>query len=195
LSGNVFSCTMIVVVLLFVHGYYITTALFGVFWRSSTRWVYPTLTMLFFILHTHIVFLRGKPDLTAGARAMELPFIVGGAFAVFVCSFVGNQALSRWCSVERSSSPYFSATVLTALFYVLLSTADYLRPVVGSSGFRPYGVPFTFYREGGFIREWVWRDGVLIWTGLIGDLAVVAVVAALAGEVTRRIHIFQRSKA
>jgi hypothetical protein len=192
LCSDVWISGVVVAVLLFVHGYYLTTAICGVLWRSPKLWVYPAITVALFALHTHIIFLRGKPDLTQEARAMELPFVGGGAVVAFMCSLVGNVALKRWTSVRQNSGPYLSATGLTLLFFLLLNTANYLRPVIGDSSFRPYGLPFTFYREGGYVREWVWRNGVLVWRGLIADIAVLAAVVMLVGYVSQRIRIAQR---
>jgi len=179
----------VVAFLLFVHGYYITTAIFGVLWRSPRLWVYPTITVALFALHTHIIFLRGKPDLTHEARAMEPPFIGCGALIVFACSCIGGEALKKWTTVRPRENPYLSATGLTLLSFLLLNVANYLRPVVGDLSFRTYGLPFTFYRDGGYVREWVWRDGVLVWTGLIADIAVVVAVIALASIVSKRIRV------
>ena len=47
-----------VAVVLFLHGYYVTTAFFGVVWRSAKPLVYPTITSALFIFHTHIVFFH-----------------------------------------------------------------------------------------------------------------------------------------
>jgi len=188
LIGGILTCSVIVAVLLFVHGYYVTTAICGVLWRSRKLWVYPTITVALFAIQTHIIFVRGKTDFTPEARAMELRFVGGGALIVFACGFLGNAALKRWASVRLRSNPYLSAGVITFLSFLLLNTANYLRPIVGASRFRPYGLPFTFYREGGFIHQWVWRDGVFIWRGLIADIAIGAAVITLVGYVSERIR-------
>jgi hypothetical protein len=185
---------LVVAVMLFVHGYYVTTAMCGVIWRSPKPWVYPMIMVALFAVHTHIIFLRGKPDFTPEVRAMELPFVGGGAFVVFACSRIGNEALKRWQSVRPSANPYLSAAGLTLLFFLLLNTANFLRPIIGDSSFRPYGLPFTFYREGGFVREWVWREGVFVWWGLIADVAVVVAVIALAGNVSERIRLIRKTR-
>ena len=64
----------IVAVVLFVHGYYVTTALFGVVWRSRKSWVYPAIAAVLLVIHTRILFSRAGSDFTPEARAMELPF-------------------------------------------------------------------------------------------------------------------------
>ena len=185
---------VIVVFVLFAYGYYITTAIFGVLWRSPKLWVYPAITTALFALHTHIIFLLNKRDFTQETRAMELPFIAGGAFIVFVCSFLGNEALKRWSRVRPKSNPYLSAMGITLLVFLFLNAANYFRPIVGSSSFRPYGLPFTFYREGGYVSEWVWRNGVLVWRGLLADIAVIAAVIVLFGYVAQRIQIARQAR-
>lgn len=81
---------------LFLHGYYLTTALFGVVWRSHRSWLYPAIAATLFVIHTHIVFVRLKPDITQEGRATELPFLTGGACIVFACAFAGNWLLRKW---------------------------------------------------------------------------------------------------
>jgi len=180
---------VVVAFLLFVCGYYVTTAIFGVLWRGPNPWVYPAITVSLFAIHMHIIFLLGKPDITKEASAMEIPFVGGGAFVVFACSRIGNEALKRWSSVRPSANPYLSAVGLTLLFFLLLNTANFLRPIIGDSSFRPFGLPFTFYREGGFVREWVWHEGVFVWRGLIADIAIVAAIILAAGNVSKRIQL------
>ena len=190
--GNLFADVwvfgVVVAVLLFVHGYYITTAITGVFWRSKKPWVYATTTAILFALHTHIIFLRGKPDFTREAKLMELPLVVGGLLIVFMCSFAGSEAFKRWTGIHRSSNPYLSASVLTLFAFLLLNIANYLRPVAGNLSFRAYGLPFSFYRDGGYVDGWIWRSSVLLWRGLLADAVVVAAVIALVGSVAQRIR-------
>jgi hypothetical protein len=88
--------------ILFIHGYYLTTALFGVVWRSQRLWVYPAIAATLFIVHTHIVFLRLKPDLSSSGRAAELPLVAGGACIVSACAYVGNWCLRKWLQVSRN---------------------------------------------------------------------------------------------
>ena len=81
---------------LFLHGYYLTTALFGVVWRSQKPWRYPAIAATLFVIHTSFVFLRLKPDLSSSGRAAELPFVAGGACIVFGCATAGNWILRKW---------------------------------------------------------------------------------------------------
>lgn len=142
---------LVVATILFVHGYYVTTAFFGVVWRSAKAWVYPTITSALFIFHTHIVFMRAGADFTPEARAMELPFALGGSGIVFSSALTGNCVLRKWINPDSNSNAYPSALGLTLLVFTLANVAHFLRPVVGSRAFRLYGLPFTFYRDGGFV--------------------------------------------
>lgn len=88
---------------LFLHGYYVTTALFGIVWRSQRWWLYPAITATLFVIHTYIIFFRLKPDLSSSGRAIELPFEAGGASIVFACTFVGGWFLGKWLHLAPRS--------------------------------------------------------------------------------------------
>jgi hypothetical protein len=89
-----------VATVLFLHGYYLTTGLVGAVWRSAKIWVYPAIAAILFDIHTHIVFVRLKPDMSALGRATEIPFLVGGTCMVFGCRFVGGWFLRYWTRVS-----------------------------------------------------------------------------------------------
>jgi len=93
---GVWPLALAVGILLFVHGYYLTTALFGVVWRSERLWLYPAIAATLFVIHMQIAFVRLQPDMSGGGRAMGLPFQVGGACIVFACTFVGSRLLRKW---------------------------------------------------------------------------------------------------
>ena len=90
--------------ILLLHGYYVTTALAGVVWRGQRLWLYPTIAATLFVIHTHIVFFRLKPDLSSSGQATELPFLAGGASIVFACALGGNWLLRKW-SQTNSNGP------------------------------------------------------------------------------------------
>jgi hypothetical protein len=81
---------------LFLHGYYLTRAFFGVLWRSQKSWLYPAIAAASFVTHMHIALIRSWTDLTPRAQAREPPFLAGGACIVFVCAFSGNWLLRKW---------------------------------------------------------------------------------------------------
>jgi len=85
-----------------LHGYYLTTALAGVVWRSKKLWLYPAITATLFVIHTHIVFFRLKTDLSSSGRAAEPPFLVGGVCIVLACTFGGNWLLRQWTRTGNS---------------------------------------------------------------------------------------------
>jgi hypothetical protein len=68
--------------ILFLHGYYLTTVLAGVVWRSQKLWLYPTIAATLFLIHTDIVFLRLKPDLSSSAeqRSFHSSLVVRASF-------------------------------------------------------------------------------------------------------------------
>jgi|SRR6185437_15878173 len=178
---------IIVAVVLFVHGYYVTTALAGVVWRSRRWWLYPAIAAALLVIHTRFIFLRGGTELTPEARATELPFALVGACIVFVCSFAGGRLLEKWLKAGASTNRYLSATGITLLVFGLMNVAHFVRPAGYDDSFRPYGIPFTFYREGGFVGNYVWHAGRFIWGGLIADAAFVAVAIVLLGMAWQRI--------
>jgi hypothetical protein len=70
-------------------GYLLTTAIFGVVWRSPSVWVYPAVAAVLFILHVQF-FADGWTGST------KIPVQMGGACIVAFCTCVGNQLLRRW---------------------------------------------------------------------------------------------------
>jgi hypothetical protein len=95
-------------VVLFLHGFYVTTALFGVVWRSHRSWSYPAIAASLLIIHTRVIFFRLKPDLSPQGRATELWFETGGACVVFVCTFVGGWFLRKWIQAGLNKTAIFS---------------------------------------------------------------------------------------
>jgi hypothetical protein len=80
-------------------GYLLTTAFFGVVWRSPSARVYPAVAATLFILHIQF-FADGWTAST------KIPVQVGGAFIVFACCYAGNWCLKRWsaASLNRGAS-------------------------------------------------------------------------------------------
>jgi hypothetical protein len=85
-----------VCLVLFFSGYYLTRALFGLVWRSQIWWLYSTIAIGLFVVHTHIVFLLGRPDFSPEGRALELPFLACGAGVVFSCTSISSWCFRRW---------------------------------------------------------------------------------------------------
>ncbi len=83
-------------VVLFLHGYYLSRAFFGIVWRSRTPWLYPAIAAALFVAHMHFAVARSKSDLTPFAQATELPFLAGGAWIVFACAAIGDRILQKW---------------------------------------------------------------------------------------------------
>jgi hypothetical protein len=180
---------VVVATFLFIYGYYVTTAFAGVLWRPKS-WLYSTITATLFIVHAHIIFVIGRPDFTPEARAMEFPFLLGGAGIVLACALAGSRALEHWVrTVAGPADAYLSASGLTLLAFALANVAHFLRPIVGDSAFSTYGVPFIFYREGGFVKQWVWRSGEIVWRGMFADAALIAAAIMIIGKVWQRVKV------
>ena len=71
---------------------------------------------------------------------------------------------------------YGVALVATGLVFVVANTAHFLRRVACYDCFFPYGVPFTFYQEGGY-----GGGAGFVLRGLAADTATVVLSAVLLG--------------
>jgi hypothetical protein len=60
---------------------------------------------------------------------------------------------------------------VSACLFAVLNWFNALRPVTCYDCFFPYGVPLTFYREGGFAG-----GGGIVWAGLAGDIVVCSAI-------------------
>jgi hypothetical protein len=178
---------LIVAVILFMHGYYVTTALFGVVWRSRKSWLYPAIAAALLVLHTRLIFWRAGSDFTRETRAMELPFAVMGACIVFACSFAGGRVLDKWLTKDAIANTYLAATGITLLVFTLANTAHWMRCCLTDS-FRPIGLPFTFYRDGGFVGKYVWQGGRFTWSGVAADAALIAAIVVLLGTAWKKVN-------
>jgi hypothetical protein len=96
LPGGVLSSVFMIAFVLIFHGFYVATALSGLVWRSQKSWLNPAIATALFGILVHIAFVRSKSDLTPEARAIELPFQLGGACIVFACTFFGGWCLRKW---------------------------------------------------------------------------------------------------
>jgi hypothetical protein len=134
------------------------------------------------MLPIHIIFMRAGPDFTPEGRALHLPFALGGTGIVFFCALTGNRILNKWTKTGSEPSAYLNALGIIVLVFMLANAAHFLRPIIGASAFREYGLPFTFYRHGGFIKEWVWRPGEFVWSGMAADAALMACAVLFLGR-------------
>jgi len=183
LDPGIWGLAFIIGLILCWHGYYLTTAFFGVVWRSATWWVYPGIIAALFVIHTHIIFVSLKHDFTPQGKAMELPIALLGACIVFACAFGGSRIL-EWLGTGDSTNAYLSAAVVTLWALILANAFGWLhREIVD----RPlYGLPFHFY-SGSYAVGGVWRRGELLWRGVIADGALVAGTIVVIGKVWQRL--------
>ncbi|MBZ5538873.1 MAG: hypothetical protein LAO31_23245 [Acidobacteriia bacterium] len=100
LISGVWALAFAVGVVLFLHGYYLTRAFIGLFWRGH-KWLYPAIAAALFVMHMHIAIARSKNDLTPFAQATEFPFLAGGACIVFACAFLGDRFLRKWMQAVK----------------------------------------------------------------------------------------------
>lgn len=153
-----YAYALAVLFVLYAHGYYFTTAFFGVLWRKSNTWFYAAIISLLFLIHAYIAFVRLQPSFTPEARVLKLPLLLFGASLVFACSYTGQRILNTWLNGGTRSNPYFPATLLTLFVFALANVAHFMR-VTYSNAFRRDGLPFSFYRQGGFSDGYVWHNG------------------------------------
>ena len=81
-----------------------------------------------------------------------------------------------------ASHKYRIAVAATALVFVVVNTVHFLRPATCADCFFPCGLPFTFYRDGGFAG-----GGGLVLRGLAADVATVIAIAVLLGSLWQRV--------
>jgi hypothetical protein len=68
----------------------------------------------------------------------------------------------------------YAGAVLPALVFVLVNLYHWFRPVTCWDCFFPYGLPFTFFTEGGYAG-----GGGIVWMGVLFDLLSVAVACVV----------------
>jgi hypothetical protein len=71
---------------------------------------------------------------------------------------------------------YLFSVVAATLVWACANLAHYYPRVTCWDCFWPYGLPFTFYRQGGFAGGGGW-----VWSGVLGDLTIVLLVGFLVG--------------
>ena len=104
---------------------------------------------------------------------MPLQYHLGWG-AVVLSPFVALTIL-HWTVYRTSRRVPFrilaTGISLSACLFAVLNWFNALRPITCYDCFFPYGVPLTFYREGGFAG-----GGGIVWAGLAGDIVVFAAV-------------------
>jgi hypothetical protein len=108
------------------------------------------------------------------------------AYIFFPVAVACNAVLWVTCSlvsrILRCNRPwgwadrFVVAFAVTGLVFVVANTGHFLRPVTCYDCFYPYGVPFIFYREGGFAG-----GGGFVLRGLAADTLTLLVSALLLG--------------
>src|SRR5262249_20920330 len=105
-----------------------------------------------------------------------------GAAIVFLCALTGSRILEKWTNVDSEPNTYLYALGLILLVAMLANTADFLRPVEGSLSFRSSGWPFAFYREGGYIGDFVWQPEKFLWREFVANVAIMGAAVLLIGR-------------
>jgi len=105
--------------------------------------------------------------------AIILALIAVGLLAIGVAGYIGGNVTRRrfqWGVIAAASVLCFA------------NIANLLRAVSCVDCFFPYGVPFTFFTEGGYAG-----GGGFVWYGLVGDAALILTFAALCALLWNRI--------
>lgn len=98
--------------------------------------------------------------------------------AILWITFSGFSRIIRKSSPKRPSFRYTFAFALASLTFLVANTIHLLRPITCFDCFFPYGVPFTFYHDGGY-----GGGAGFAWTGLAADAVCVLVVALIIGRI------------
>ncbi len=97
--------------------------------------------------------------------AIILALIAAALMAIEVAGNIGGDTTRmrfQWC------------VIAAALILVVVNIANFLRPVWCADCFFPYGLPFTFFTDGGFAG-----GGGFVWLGLVGDAALIPAFATV----------------
>jgi len=97
--------------------------------------------------------------------AIILALIAAALMAIEVAGNIGGDMTRmrfQWCVIAAAS------------ILVVVNIANFLRPVWCADCFFPYGLPFTFFTDGGFAG-----GGGFVWLGLVGDAALIPVLATV----------------
>ncbi len=97
--------------------------------------------------------------------AIILALMAIGLVAIEIAGKIGGDTTlrrSQWCVVAASS------------IVVAANIANLVRPVLCSDCFFPYGLPFTFFTDGGF-----GGGGGFVWLGLVGNATLIPAAATL----------------
>lgn len=78
---------------------------------------------------------------------------------------------------------YVGGLLISVVVFVILNVGNFGRPVSCDDCFVPYGLPFTFFIEGGFVTV-----GRVVWYDLLGDCLAVCVVGAAIGFLLNRVR-------
>lgn len=106
--------------------------------------------------------------------------IVCNAVLWIVCSILWRTL--RQATPESHSHIYGISLAATGLVFVTVNTSHFLRPAMCADCFLPYGLPFTFYHEGGYAGG----EG-FVWSGLAADVGCVLGLTLLVGCIWERI--------
>jgi hypothetical protein len=108
------------------------------------------------------------------AAYIFFPVVVAcNAMLWVMCSAVWRMLRrDRWSTLDR----YGIALAATGIVFAAANTLHFLRRVTCYDCFFPYGVPFTFYRDGGYAG-----GGGLVLRGLAADTGTVIVSTVLIG--------------
>ena len=105
--------------------------------------------------------------------AIILALLAAGLVAIQVADKIGG---------DKTRSRFQQCGVAAALILIVVNIANSLRPVWCGDCFFPYGLPFTFFTEGGEAG-----GGGIVWLGLVADAAIIPAFAALCTVVWNRI--------
>jgi hypothetical protein len=97
--------------------------------------------------------------------AIILALIAAALIAIEVAANIGGDMTRmrfQWCVIAAAS------------ILVIANIANFLRPVWCADCFFPYGMPFTFFTDGGFAG-----GGGFVWLGLVGDSALILASATV----------------
>ncbi len=165
---------------------------------TATQLAYRLVLPLFVLFTSAWLTLKGlnsllETDLILNFKlyvTMPLQYHLGWG-AVILAPFAALTIL-HWAIYRTSRAARFRSLAigfsLSACLFAVLNWFNALRPVTCYDCFFRYGIPFTFYRDGGFAG-----GGGIVWAGLFGDIALLSAVGGVVAWVLAHLHYRRRA--
>ena len=143
------------------------------------------LTLIFVLLRMILIGSRFPhkfwPWLPRIFRVWSLSEYSAILLALFGLGYIAIEVVGKIGS-ETTRKRFQRCLIAATASLGVVNISNFLRPVGCADCFFPYGLPFTFFTEGGFAG-----GGGVVWLGLMADAAMIAAFAAICTLVWNRV--------